>query len=195
METKGFHYVVDTIRPIVIKETVKSAANNVAKNGSIKIDIVGGVVPYKIKWNTGDTTTFIEGLRTGMYEVEVIDRNKCIHKKSIYVSYLRTIKVKEDKKYIEIESKLGQNYPNPFYGFTMIEYIVPKKSEATLEIQSMDMPHLLKAFKLDTEQNVFVLHKDNLRSGFYVYRLIVDGRIIDTKRILIENRDLLWDEN
>jgi hypothetical protein len=192
METKGFHYVVDTIPPIVVTESVKSAATNVAKNGSIKIDIVGGRSPYKIKWNTGDTIQSLENLRSGMYDITITDKNGCTHTKSIYVDYLRTIKVKEDKKYIEIEPKLGQNYPNPFYNFTMIEYLIPKKSDSRLELQSMESPNMLKAFKLDPEKNVFILQKDNLRSGFYIYRLIVDGKIIDTKRILIERT---WEEN
>ncbi len=47
-------------------------------NGSISIDIAGGVAPYSILWSTGETTTTIENLEPGQYEVEVTDANDCV---------------------------------------------------------------------------------------------------------------------
>lgn len=46
-------------------------------NGSIDLDITGGVSPYSILWNTGDTTGQLSSLVAGNYAVVVTDLNGC----------------------------------------------------------------------------------------------------------------------
>jgi hypothetical protein len=47
-------------------------------NGSLDIDISGGVAPYKISWSNGDTSEDIANLAAGYYNVEVTDAEECV---------------------------------------------------------------------------------------------------------------------
>ncbi len=46
--------------------------------GEVNISVEGGVPPYRYKWNTGATTQDLVNLKSGTYQVEVIDKNGCI---------------------------------------------------------------------------------------------------------------------
>ena len=46
-------------------------------NGSVSISISGGVPPYSINWNTGDTSMQLINLPAGTYSVTVSDVNSC----------------------------------------------------------------------------------------------------------------------
>ena len=45
--------------------------------GSVQANVVGGKLPYKLAWNTGDTTKNISNLAVGDYSLQVIDANGC----------------------------------------------------------------------------------------------------------------------
>jgi len=46
-------------------------------DGSIDIEVVGGVTPYTYEWNTAQSTRSIVDLAAGIYEVTVVDDNLC----------------------------------------------------------------------------------------------------------------------
>lgn len=48
-----------------------------SNNGSIELQISGGVPPYSILWNNGNTGSMLTGLSSGQYAVNVIDANNC----------------------------------------------------------------------------------------------------------------------
>jgi hypothetical protein len=43
------------------------------KDGAVTVNISGGVAPYNIVWNTGETTASLTGLSKGAYSVKVTD--------------------------------------------------------------------------------------------------------------------------
>lgn len=45
------------------------------KNGSVAIDVTGGVPPYTYKWSNGDSTKNVSNLSAGDYSVTVLDAN------------------------------------------------------------------------------------------------------------------------
>jgi outer membrane protein OmpA-like peptidoglycan-associated protein len=55
----------------------KDVSYNGAKNGSIDIDVTGGVAPYKYKWSNGLLTQDIANLEAGAYSVRVNDAAGC----------------------------------------------------------------------------------------------------------------------
>jgi subtilisin-like proprotein convertase family protein len=65
--TGGFTASIDTI-------IAESCGNS---NGSVYLNVSGGVAPYHINWNTGDTTQNITGLHAGSYNVEITDHAGC----------------------------------------------------------------------------------------------------------------------
>jgi len=81
---------------------------------------------------------------------------------------------------------LAQNVPNPFYNNTKIEYFKPantkKAAIAFLDINGKE----IKRVKLT---NIGIgninVSLQNLSTGVYAYTLIVDGKVIDTKEMLV----------
>ncbi|WP_024769065.1 T9SS type A sorting domain-containing protein [Aquimarina macrocephali] len=46
-------------------------------DGQIEVEIKGGNPPYNYTWSTGSTSTFINGLSSGTYRIEVTDNKGC----------------------------------------------------------------------------------------------------------------------
>ena len=47
------------------------------RNGSIELNIKGGVEPYSYQWSTGATTKNLIGISSGIYSVRITDANGC----------------------------------------------------------------------------------------------------------------------
>ena len=66
--------------PTELVATLENTVNNLcfgASEGEVNISIEGGVAPYRYKWNTGATTQDLVSLKSGTYDVEVMDANGC----------------------------------------------------------------------------------------------------------------------
>jgi hypothetical protein len=88
---------------------------------------------------------------------------------------------------IEISTQaavLYQNTPNPFKEKTEIRYSLSEEIN-TAEIYVFDMQgKLLKKYSAD-KSGVVVIKGSDLKAGIYLYSLIVDGKQIDTKRMIL----------
>ncbi len=86
---------------------------------------------------------------------------------------------------------LYQNYPNPFNSITKIRYQIAKSKEqiSTVKISIFDITGKriidLVNQRQDTGTFEVDFSGDGLSSGVYFYSLIVDGYLIDTKKMLI----------
>jgi hypothetical protein len=82
------------------------------------------------------------------------------------------------------EAILYQNTPNPFKEITEIRYVLPEEVNIA-EIYVFDMQgKLLKKFPAD-KSGVVVIKGSDLKAGIYLYSLIVDGKQVDTKRMIL----------
>ena len=83
------------------------------------------------------------------------------------------------------ECHLYQNNPNPFTENTVIKYSVPSDANnAWLYVFDMQGT-MLKQMQLDTKSNQIMLHGGDLKPGMYIYTLIVNGKEIDTKKMIL----------
>jgi len=87
-----------------------------------------------------------------------------------------------------IESRLDDNSPNPFYGYTTIGFFV--KDEATSAYISINdlsgkfiTKHNIMDFGVDGQINIE--SNDQLTAGIYLYSLVVDNKVIDSKKMII----------
>lgn len=46
-------------------------------DGQINVNVTGGVPPYTYKWNTGASSTLLQGLSAGTYTIEITDNSGC----------------------------------------------------------------------------------------------------------------------
>jgi len=84
------------------------------------------------------------------------------------------------------EAVLYQNNPNPFNESTTIHYLVPNASgSAMLYIFTMQ-GNLYKSIPLYDKGNSSIkINGGELQAGMYIYTLVVDGKEIDSKRMIL----------
>jgi hypothetical protein len=82
---------------------------------------------------------------------------------------------------------LEQNYPNPFNPYTTIKYGLPEDSKITIEV--FDILGRKVAVLVDKYQKAgfyeVIFYADELPSGMYIYRMIANGSIIASKKMLL----------
>lgn len=83
-------------------------------------------------------------------------------------------------------ASLDQNIPNPFNQQTKINCIIPKQSNtANLYIYNMQGTQLQQHKINGTGTQTIIISGNSLKPGMYLYTLIVDGKEIDTKRMIL----------
>ena len=80
---------------------------------------------------------------------------------------------------------LRQNAPNPFSRSTIIQFTLPASAkQGQLVVYDMN-GGIVKLFSVSGSQNQVTLDKGSLASGNYMYTLIVDGKKVDTKTMIL----------
>jgi hypothetical protein len=82
-------------------------------------------------------------------------------------------------------AELAQNKPNPFNGTTVIDYVVPSNAQnAQISIFGTN-GQLLKTLDIDhVGEGSLTVNASDLPSGTYSYQLIVDGRSVETHKMV-----------
>ena len=81
---------------------------------------------------------------------------------------------------------LYQNTPNPFTSNTEIRCYLPKTTvQATLFIYSLQGAQLLDYSITQAGLSAVTVHGSELPAGMYLYTLVVDNKIMDTKRMIL----------
>src|SRR5690606_33240310 len=83
--------------------------------------------------------------------------------------------------------KLHQNYPNPFNPETTIEFELKKTSDVSLQIYDISGRTIggVGYTNKSPGRYRYIYKADNLTTGIYFYRLIANGVIIDTKKMIL----------
>lgn len=81
---------------------------------------------------------------------------------------------------------LGQNVPNPFDNSTIIQFKIPSNCIiALILVVENATGKTVKTIPVTCNQSQISIEAVTLVSGKYSYTLIVDGRIIDTKQMIL----------
>ena len=81
---------------------------------------------------------------------------------------------------------LYQNTPNPFTSNTEIVCYLPETTiQATLFIYNLQGAQLKEFFLTQTGMNTIIVNGSELPAGMYLYTLVVNNEIIDTKRMIL----------
>ncbi|NOS86566.1 MAG: T9SS type A sorting domain-containing protein [Ignavibacteria bacterium] len=86
------------------------------------------------------------------------------------------------------EFKLYQNYPNPFNPKTNIKYqIVNNNSEVLISVFDITGKHIIDLVNQQQIAGIYEVdfNGSEYSSGVYFYSLIIEGKIIDTKKMLM----------
>lgn len=83
-------------------------------------------------------------------------------------------------------NELYQNTPNPFSQNTVIAYkIVSTATKASIQIFDMT-GKTIKKYEVLPSSTQITLEANGLTLGMYMYALVVDGKLVDTKRMILE---------
>ncbi|MBQ4525091.1 MAG: T9SS type A sorting domain-containing protein, partial [Bacteroidaceae bacterium] len=81
---------------------------------------------------------------------------------------------------------LKQNNPNPFTENTVIEYALPETVQtANLYIYDMNGKQIEQIALTERGESSVTVNGGQLAAGMYLYSLIADGKVIDTKRMIL----------
>ena len=81
---------------------------------------------------------------------------------------------------------LEQNEPNPTNGMTRIGYYLPFGKKGTLVVTTANGQELQRIALESTGKANIDLQTRNLPSGTYNYSLVIEGQIVDTKRMVLQ---------
>lgn len=86
------------------------------------------------------------------------------------------------------QAVLNQNFPNPFSSNTQISMVIPETTQsATLMITNLQGAQL-KSIVINSKGNVSITINDSdFGAGIYLYSLIVNNQLVDTKRMVLTN--------
>lgn len=87
---------------------------------------------------------------------------------------------------IDGDAKLYNNSPNPFNQETEIKYFIPENTvSARLLIYNLQGKEI-KSYKIQHEKfGSIIINASELYAGMFIYTLVVDNKIIDTKRMIL----------
>lgn len=81
---------------------------------------------------------------------------------------------------------LKQNNPNPFTENTVIEYTLPETVQtANIYIYDMNGSQIEQIALTERGESSITVNGGQLSAGMYLYSLIADGKVIDTKRMIL----------
>ena len=93
----------------------------------------------------------------------------------------------KDEQNLPIVFELFQNYPNPFNPTTTIKYSIPETGFVTLILYDILGKEVMTLVG-DTQKRGYYEQKfnaENFTSGIYFYRLKIDSKISDTKKMIL----------
>jgi hypothetical protein len=83
-------------------------------------------------------------------------------------------------------AELFQNNPNPFSTDTEIKMSLPESArQAQLIVYNMEGKQLKNIQVPERGQASIKISGSELAAGMYLYALIVDGKVVDTKRLVL----------
>ncbi|MFA7359710.1 MAG: T9SS type A sorting domain-containing protein [Candidatus Kapaibacterium sp.] len=96
-------------------------------------------------------------------------------------------KINSNEKVELLDYQLYQNYPNPFNARTVVScqlLVVSNLSIKVYDVQGQEVQTLVQG-KLNPGVYEYFFNGNNLSSGIYFYSMIIDGKVLDTKRMLM----------
>jgi flagellar biosynthesis chaperone FliJ len=123
----------------------------------------------------------LQALRKMVNELQEIVYQYCGNSKN-----MQNMNISEEQQYPQGKAILYQNTPNPFSTNTEIVCHLPETTQhAMLYIYSLQGMELKSYPITQTGLNTITVNGSELPAGMYLYTLVIDNVIIDTKRMIL----------
>ncbi|SDJ88274.1 Por secretion system C-terminal sorting domain-containing protein [Catalinimonas alkaloidigena] len=186
--------VIDQIRPVRYRYNGKAGLSTDEEFVGIIAQEVQEVAPYMVgEWTYQDTTgaeeTYLDYDANAMTYLlinavkELKSQNEALQDE---LTALRQTLGLSPTTSAAVKARLWQNQPNPANGTTLIRYQVPASAQsAQLRVVSILGQEVFQQVTLDRGEGEISVEVGQLPSGTYLYQLIVDGRTVDTKKMIL----------
>jgi PKD repeat protein len=148
-------------------------------NGSITLEVVGGVAPYIVTWSNGATGTTIEGLVPGSYTYVITDANSCSYAPGVPVTISGTVSTPD----IDWSAFISLA-PNPSKGDVIVKWEGLKIENGTLTLLTLEGKRL-ESRAIKAGQGQWDLSGLGLSSGIYVVLFEMDKQAVPFKLIVL----------
>jgi subtilisin-like proprotein convertase family protein len=189
--TVSTSYTVDiqTLSGCIIQESVQVDVSEMnvqfnvvddlqsTSNGSISANISGGIPPYHISWNTGDTSTLLTGLSAGYFNCTITDAIGCTISDSTSVSNAT------NTHELEFIQKLSVA-PNPTSGQVSLELALQDALPLDIQVLSIDGKVLMNNRYGQDFNHQIQLDLSAFSNGVYMIRMYLEGEVINRKVVL-----------
>ncbi len=171
---------LETVFPELVKTAVEPPA----------IDENGIVLKEKVEFKAIDYISLIPFLVSSIQEQQnnIANLEREIEELKSWNNYDNAL-LNNKSSLNTSKSKLNQNTPNPFNAQTEISYFLDAKvSNASIIIYNMNGVQLKRYDLPSTGNGKITISSGELVPGIYIYTLIADNIVIDTKRMLLTDR-------
>jgi hypothetical protein len=146
------------------------------------LDQSGNVIRPAFHYKVLNYTELIPYLIAAIKEQQVQIDNLQLSQKTINPSPTNQLEIKLSDRNTII---LDQNQPNPFKENTTIKYNIPDNVKSAQILFYNSKGNVINTVEINTkgEGSLFVYGFD-LSSGIYTYSLLVDGKVVETKKMI-----------
>ena len=156
-------------------ETVIPEAVSFNRVGNVKMIDYDMIIPVLIK-AMQEQETLIESLQK---EIKNLKSENSTSKGSNDTK-------NETEETLNSSASLEQNTPNPFTQKTEIRFFIPETSSSSMLCIYNMSGMQIKNFSISEKGNgMITINGSDLQAGMYLYTLIVDGKEVDTKRMIL----------
>ncbi len=188
---------VETIVPGLVKNVVHPATYDSAMNivndaFNYKSVDYEGFIPILIQavkelgQQNSQKDSLLQGMNDRLTQLEAMFTQCCnSNNKTLVNPNGNDITVSE----VELENRLAvvldQNVPNPFAENTVINYFIPDEIKYAQIIFSDNYGKIIKTVDINNSgYGMLKVYAANLSSGIYTYSIIIDGKVMDTKKMV-----------
>jgi len=156
---------------------ITNATRDTSTNGSVSLDVEGGVPPYQFAWNIGDTTQSLSNLAVGNYIVTVTDANGCSLSKGFAVSFNITTSTDDLAK----AGLQVTHFPNPVT--QNLYFSLQSVPKFPLDLQIVDVTGRVLQTVVVRSDN-FSLALQNYSAGLYLFHFSEKGKVLASGRLV-----------
>lgn len=172
-------YFIDEPDSVSVTDIQIMDATGTMANGSINIEVEGGVSPYSYRWSNGASSEDISGLVPGSYSCTITDANDCEKVVGPFeVKMVNSAPQISGLEYLNI-------FPNPVGGRLFINASFSKVSERKMIISSL-LGERLSAFDFHTDKIIMELDVSSMASGSYILQIIDESGFVSEKLLITQ---------
>ena len=152
-----------------------------------KLTFVSKPMPTEVKLNKPSVVNqyFRNALLNGSTKPTVVKTTNS----EIPATFDRSVgdNINNDKLYSSDKLTVSNIYPNPANDFATIDYVITGNvNEASMSFYNL-LGNEIASYELDKSDRKLKVQTTNWDSGFYLYQLVVDGKKMATKKLLVRH--------